>query len=131
MKDEKETGFFRRQWNYFKRGKGELNFLLNIYQTLVLIWGVDVITRSNNTGLIFITIVFGLSIFVLSLLIGRYSLVKVDPTLVFLNPFAQDIVVFRGLLVEGLILMSSGDTDDAREKFRKCTEITDRWTAER
>lgn len=131
MTAEKETGFFRRQWNYFKRGKGELNFLLNIYQTLVLIWGVDVITKGVNTGLIFITIVFGLSIFVLSLLIGKYSLVKVDPTLVFLNPFSQAIVVFRGLLVEGLVLMANGDTDGATEKFRKCTEITDKWTAEK
>lgn len=131
MTAEKETGFFRRQWNYFKRGKGELNFLLNIYQTLVLIWGVDVITRSNNTGLISITVLFGLSIFVLSLIIGRYSLVKVDPTLVFLNPFSQDIVVFRGLLAEGLELMASGDTDGAREKFRDGIKITDRWTAEK
>lgn len=131
MKNEKETGFFRRQWNYFKRGKGELNFLLNVYQTLVLIWGVDVLTKNNNTGLVVITVLFGVFIFTLSLIIGRYSLVKVDPTLVFLNPFAQDMVIFRGLLAEGLDLMASGDTEEARDRFRRGIEITNKWTAEK
>jgi hypothetical protein len=131
MKDEKETGVFRRQWNYFKRGKGELNFLLNVYQTLVLIWGVDVLTKDNNTGLIVITVLFGVFIFTLSLIIGKYSLVKVDPTLVFLNPFAQDIVIFRKLLASGLFWLVEGDKGLAQKRFAEAMEITEKWTAER
>lgn len=130
MKRE-HTGPIREMWNYFKRGKSELNFLLNVYQTIILIWGVDAMTKSDNTGLIIVTIGFGVFIFILSLIIGKYSLTTVDPALIFINPFNQDIVVFRGLLAEGLELMANGDTNGAREKFRKGAEITDRWTAEK
>ena len=130
MKAEKETGFFRRQWNYFKRGKSELNFILNIYQTIIIIWGVGTITQVFN-NLISFSILFAFVLFLLSLAIGKYSLTVIDTALPYINPFSQDIVIFRGLLAEGLELMASGDTDGARESFRRGIEITDKWTAEK
>jgi len=116
-------------WNYFKKGKSELNFLLNVYQTIILIWGVDAITKNNTSGLLLITVGFGLFIFILSLVIGKYSLTKVDTALIFINPFNQDIVLFRGMLAKGFEYMAQGNMPTAALWFRKAQEITDRWTA--
>lgn len=123
---DKETGFFRRQWNYFKRGKSELNFLLNIYQTLVLLWGVGFIAGGWG-NLITFTMIFGIVLFALSLGIGKYSLEKLDPTLPFINPFTQDIVLYKKLMAEGLQALADDNKLFAMNCFRKADKILERW----
>jgi hypothetical protein len=124
---EREESKIRQNWNYFKRGKSELNFLLNVYQTLVLIWGIDVLTKSGDNRLIIITVVFGVLVFISSLLIGKYSLEKVDTQLVYINPFVQDVVKWRYYMAVGMHLLSNDDKESAIESFESAILILEGW----
>lgn len=126
MKRNKETGFFRRQWNYFKRGKSEINFLLNIYQTLVIIWAGSQISGSF-LKLLIATSIFGVIILIVSLIIGKYSLTKLDTSLPYINPFAQDVVIFRHSLASGIVDIVEGKKEDGLIKLKNGVLILDRW----
>ena len=122
----RETGPFRRYWNYFKRGKSEINFLLNIYQTIIIIWAGGTIT--GNTGsLIAFSICFGVFLFLVSLVIGKYSLTKVDTSMPYINPFTQDVSVYRRLMAQGQGANVAGDRETAMRCFKEAYVILERW----
>ena len=123
---KQETGPIRRYWNYFKRGKSEINFLLNIYQTIIIIWAGGSIT-GNAGSLVVFSIIFGVGLFIVSLIIGKYSLTKVDTALPFINPFTQDIVLYRARMATGLYYLAQGNRSDAAEYFEQADKGLDRW----
>jgi hypothetical protein len=125
MSIEKETGPIRRYWNYFKRGKSEINFLLNIYQTIVIIWGAS--NKGNIKALMIFTVFFGILLFVASIVIGKYSLTKVDPSLPYINPFAQDVTVYRSHMAAGMDALAADNRVYAMNCFSKAEAVLKRW----
>lgn len=123
---EKDTGPLRQNWNYFKRGKSEINFLLNIYQTIIIIWAGSRIAGGFWDLLIFSGI-FGIALLIISVIIGKYSLTKVDTSMPFINPFTQDIVLYRARIATGLYYLAQGNPRDAVEYFEKAEQGLDRW----
>ncbi len=122
----RETGRFRVRWNYFKRGKSEINFLLTIYNTILIIWAGGTIT--GNTGsLISFSIVFGVVLFFVSLVIGKYSLKKLDTSMPYINPFIQDVTRHRSLMAEGQKALASNDKLYAINCFIEAEEVLERW----
>ncbi len=122
---EQETGPFRRYWNYFKRGKNEINFLLNIYQTIVIIWGAT--NKGNVKALYVFTIIFGLLLAIASILIGEYAIKKLDPTLPLLNPFSQDVIRYRSLMARGHRYLADGQGGLAGRVFDDAERVLIRW----
>lgn len=121
------TGPLREYWNYFKRGKSELNFLLNIFQTVIMVWAAGTVADIFGDIITF-SIIFAVVLAAGSLMVGKYSLTRVDTSIAFINPFAQDMVVFRGQLALGLEYLAIGDTARAQTAFSEAQDITDRWT---
>lgn len=126
---EQETGIIREHWNYFKRGKNEINFLLNVYQTIIIIWAGSQIAGGFFV-LVGLTFVLGIILIIVSVGIGKYSLTKVDPALAFINPFTQDIVVYRSFMAKGLLAQNEGNLGDAIYNFMKAEGILKRWLNE-
>ena len=123
---ESQTGPVRKYWNYFKRGKNEINFLLNIYQTIIIIWAGSQIGGGFKTLVVF-SVIFGIALFIVSIIIGKYSLTKVDTALAFINPFTQDIVLYRARMALGMYYLANGNRKDAAEYFEKADQGLDRW----
>lgn len=80
---KKETDFIRKLWDYFKNGKSEISFLISLYQ-LYLIY----LIRDNNS--LDHVVLIGIGFFIVSIVIGFFSVKKVKPTTVYTNPFSQD-----------------------------------------
>lgn len=129
MKNE-YTGPLREQWNYFKRGKSELNFLLNIFQTVIMIWAAGTVADIFGDIITF-SIIFAIGLAVASLIVGKYSLTRVDTSIAYINPFAQDIVVFRRELARGLEFMAKGDNMTAQKIFYNAQDIVEKWMVEK
>lgn len=123
---KRETGRFRELWNYFKRGKSEINFLLNIYQTLIIIWAGTQIS-GNFWNMVILSGVFLVILFIASLFIGKYSLTKVDTALPYIRPFAQDVTKYRILMARGNRDLAEGFDSLAKEKFAEAERILSRW----
>ena len=123
---KRETGRFRENWNYFKRGKSEINFLLNIYQTILIIWAGSRIA-GGFWDLIFFSIMFLVSLFFIALIVGKYSLKKVDTSLPYINPFTQDVSVYRRLMAQGQGAIVGGDRQTAMRCFKEAYEVLERW----
>lgn len=121
---KKETGPFRTAWNYFKRGKSEINFLLTIYNTIIIIWAGG----NGKTGiLVGFSLIFGFLLFLVALIVGKYSLEKVDPTVAYLNPFTQDVSRYRSLMALGMEALAIGNREGAVLKFRDAERVLSRW----
>lgn len=130
MKTGKETGLFREQWTYFKKGKNEINFMMNVYQTLILLFSMSVMGDLPLTKLLGLTAVFVVSFFVIANRIGNYTTKKVDPSGKFVSIYAQDENKFRVQLCRGLIHMSKGNSEQAINHFRNAEKISLWWIKE-
>jgi hypothetical protein len=121
-----EQGPIRKLYFYFKRGKSEINFLLNIYQTIIIIWA-----GSQMSGgfweLVTYSVFFGIFLILISLVIGKYSLERVDPVTTFINPFTQDIVLYRQFMAKGEEARADFNEFAAMEFFKAASQILDKW----
>lgn len=123
---EPRTGPIRKHWNYFKRGKNEINFLLNIYQTIIIIWAGSQI-GGGFKNLVMFSVIFGVILLLVSIAIGKYSLTKVDTALAFINPFTQDVTVYRSLMAEGFRAQAVGNHEEAIKCFEDARLVLRKW----
>ena len=132
------TGPLRKVWNKFKRGMSEINFILNISQTFVILWGSEAWRAVFSNFYVFLVLFFG-GVVVSAVIVGGYALKNVDPTLSILNPFAQDMVRQRKAISLGLYHLTtalnegsedevtSGLLDMVREGFGEAVDLTEKW----
>lgn len=123
----KETGRFRQLWIYFKKGKNEINFLMNIYQTLILIFSISFIGDMPLRLIILGTFLFAISFMFIAVIIGRYTAKKVDPSGAFISPYAQDENQYRLNLSRGFIYMINENKEQAIYHFKNCERISLKW----
>ena len=122
---EKETGFFREQWSYFKKGKNEINFMMNVYQTLILLFSISFLGDLPVSTILFITILFVVGFVITANRIGRYTAKKVDTSGFYVSPFFQDQTHYRINLLWGLMHIT--DNEKAQELFLDAININERW----
>lgn len=127
---DNETGVLRTYWMFFKKGKNELNFILNVYQTLILIFSISFIGELPLNTIALVTVAFGLFFLALAVYVGRYSAHKVDPQAIYMSPYHQDITLTWIALANGLEAMMKGDDLQASGCFREARAIQARWVRE-
>ena len=120
------TGPIRKIWTKFKRGMSEINFILNISQTFVILWGSEAWRAVFSNVYVFLIIFFG-GVLISAIIVGGYAIKNVDPTLSILNPFAQDMVRQRRAISQGLYFLSIDREESARQAFRKASDLTEKW----
>jgi hypothetical protein len=82
---KKETDLIRKMYKYFKSDKGEIAFLISIYQLFLLfeLTGNKAITR------IFLV---SIGLIIIGLIIGYVSVKKLDTTSPYVMPYTQDYI---------------------------------------
>ncbi len=120
------TGPMRKAWNKFKRGMSEINFILNISQTFIILWGSEVWREAFRNVYVFLVVFFG-GVVISAVIVGGYALKNVDPTLAILNPFAQDMVRQREAISKGLYLLAEGNPKLAASWFNSASILTEKW----
>ena len=120
------TGPMRKVWNKFKRGMSEINFILNITQTLVILWTAKSFGQVfTNFYVFFIIATMGIAISAIT--VGGFAIKNVDPTLSILNPFAQDMVRQRKTVSLGLYHLSEGEPERAAKILMAGVKLTEKW----
>jgi hypothetical protein len=104
----------------------EINFILNISQTFVILWGSDAWRSVFSNVYVFLFVFFG-GVVASAVIVGGYAIKNVDPTLSMLNPFAQDMVKQRKTISRGLYLMTQGDFELAAQVFKIGEDLTEKW----
>lgn len=104
----------------------EINFILNISQTFVILWASDAWRAAFRNVYIFLIVFFG-GVVISAITVGGYAIKNVDPTLSILNPFAQDMVKQRKTVSLGLKLYAEGDLKGALDLFNEGVELTEKW----
>lgn len=123
------TGPLRKVWNKFKRGMSEINFILNITQTLVILWTAQNY-REMFTNFYVFFIGASMMIAVAAISVGGFAIKNVDPTLSIINPFAQDMIKHRRAVAIGLLKLArefEGQDRDAVFHFEEAVELTEKW----
>lgn len=122
----KNTGPMRKIWNKFKRGMSEINFILNITQTLVILWASESYGQMFTNFYVFF-ILASMVIGFAAISVGGFAIKNVDPTLSILNPFAQDMVKQRQAISMGLYFLAEDNQGPALTMFKLASDITERW----
>jgi hypothetical protein len=120
------TGPLRKIWNKFKRGMSEINFILNITQTLVILWAAESFGQTFTNFYVFFTVAAS-GIIVAAVTVGGFAIRKVDPTMSILNPFAQDMVRQRKAISEGLFYLSIDKDENAMSSFLEARRLAEKW----
>lgn len=124
---KKETGYLRVQWTYFKKGKNEINFLMNVYQTIILLLSMSFIGSLPVETLITITLLFVLLFVIMANRLGKYSVAHVEPSGFYISPYHQDLQHFRVGLLGAMRDYNQGFTKLGDEKIERTIEIMEKW----
>lgn len=122
---DRETGFFRTQWTYFKKGKNEINFMMNVYQTIILLFSMSFLGNLPLITLIFLTLSFVVGFIVVANRLGKYAAKKTDPAGFYVSPYFQDVTHYRIHLLKALMITT--DDPEARDHLATAIEIKERW----
>ncbi len=104
----------------------EINFILNITQTLVILWASKSVGTMFGSFYVFF-ILASMGIAVAAVTVGGFAIKNVDPTLSILNPFAQDMVRQRRAISIGLRDLSENNLGSAATQFFEAMELTEKW----
>jgi hypothetical protein len=121
-----EEGFLRIQWTYFKKGKNEINFTMNVYQTIILLFGMSKLGELPLSTLIMLTLFFVVGFVFIANRLGKYSTQKLIPSEIYTSPFQQDMIHYRSILLKSLIPLC--ENEEERETLEDGLEILERWT---
>lgn len=127
MSKIKETGFFREQWTFFKKGKNEINFMMNVYQTLILLFSMSFIGNLPLSTLLILTSIFVIMFIIIANRIGKYTARKVDTSGFYVSPYFQDQTRYRINLLKGILAIIPLKNIEARMGIIEAIEINKKW----
>lgn len=126
---KKETDLIRKLYKYFKSGKGEIAFLISIYQLFLLF------ELTGNQAIIKIFFV-SIGITIIGLIIGYVSVKKLDTTSPYVMPYTQDYIKKDVLQLYALLeivdeLNKKGiETGNARKYILEGLKYREKWLDE-
>jgi hypothetical protein len=119
MEKKKQTGLFRKLWVIFRDGKGEIWFLMSLYNTFQL-WKM----RQQNMNTFYLMMI---GLFGLALVWGYIDIKKVKTSNPYLQPYAQDTLKASILLYDGFIELIDGQMENAKQYFIDAKELREKW----
>lgn len=101
--------------------------MMNVYQTIILLFSMSFIGNLPLTTLLFLTGLFVIFFIIIANRIGKYTAKKVDPSGHFVSPYAQDENKYRVHVCRGFIYMINGNSEQALYHFKNAEKIGMKW----
>lgn len=116
----KDTKLFRKLYIYFKKGKGEIFFLISLYNTYLISK-----LSSDNIEVFLMGLIF--TLFIVSIIVGYISAKYITPTTQIISPYAQDSILSGIYHKRGMICMCNGDYKEAMQYFEESITLNRKW----
>ena len=110
----------RKVWTYFKKGKGELALVISLYNTYM----ISKIAENENITLF---ILFTISFFIGSIIVGYVTTKHVDTTNPLVNPYIQETIKAEIEFRKGIISLLKNEPDEAIAQIQRSIQLRENW----